>query len=461
MFDNFQLLKGQTDGWTPEFGNTDVLSSNNRLKVTATTGGLYGVECLYSNLIVGEDYELTFSASMIGTPAFQAYLISNSSMIAQLSNSVVADGTYTIPFTAINDQMSVLMAKTNANVSAGEGFYLHAVNLKHKKNTYIADVKSTTDYYAFGSILPGRSFQPTEYAYGFQNQEKDDEIADVAGAYVNYKYRVHNTRLGRFFAVDPLTSKYPYYTPYSFSGNRVIDAIELEGAEPLLKNEDYTKQLEEQRTSSTSSSTSTSSSSSGASSGVMTTTTTNQATDGGVGYAAATAVSTVLLIDDASGVGVFDDWLIPVLFGVAYVYDNTGSRSASIAIPRSVSVDYADDGVNSIANSDGFVTLFRGVHPNHPDYDNAKIGVATPQGGSATPAQHNRGNNASVYTSWTYNPFMANYFATNQGNTTGGLVLIKRVHVSEITPSPDFMNQSEVLLKGVVTGAIPIPAVKF
>jgi len=43
---------------------------------------------------------------------------------------------------------------------------------------------------------------------------------------------MHDPRLGRFFAVDPLTAKYPYYTPYQFSGNRVIDMVELEGLEP-------------------------------------------------------------------------------------------------------------------------------------------------------------------------------------------------------------------------------------
>jgi hypothetical protein len=32
--------------------------------------------------------------------------------------------------------------------------------------------------------------------------------------------------------VDPLFKKYPFYSPYAFSGNRVIDMIELEGLEP-------------------------------------------------------------------------------------------------------------------------------------------------------------------------------------------------------------------------------------
>lgn len=69
-----------------------------------------------------------------------------------------------------------------------------------------------------------------DYCYGFQGQEKDDEVKGEGNS-INYKYRMHDPRVGRFFAVDPLTRKYPHYTPYSFSGNRVVDAVELEGLE--------------------------------------------------------------------------------------------------------------------------------------------------------------------------------------------------------------------------------------
>ena len=45
---------------------------------------------------------------------------------------------------------------------------------------------------------------------------------------------MHDPRIGRFFAVDPLTAKYPWYTPYQFSGNKVIHMVELEGLEEAL-----------------------------------------------------------------------------------------------------------------------------------------------------------------------------------------------------------------------------------
>ncbi|MEM9337181.1 MAG: DUF6443 domain-containing protein [Bacteroidota bacterium] len=68
------------------------------------------------------------------------------------------------------------------------------------------------------------------YRYGFQGQERDDEIKGEGNS-VNYKYRMHDPRVGRFFAVDPLEASYPWYSPYQFSGNRVIHKVELEGLE--------------------------------------------------------------------------------------------------------------------------------------------------------------------------------------------------------------------------------------
>ena len=42
---------------------------------------------------------------------------------------------------------------------------------------------------------------------------------------------MHDPRIGRFFATDPLEKTYPWYTPYQFSGNKVIQYVELEGLE--------------------------------------------------------------------------------------------------------------------------------------------------------------------------------------------------------------------------------------
>ena len=78
------------------------------------------------------------------------------------------------------------------------------------------------------------------YRYSFQGQEKDDEIKGTGNS-VNYKYRMHDPRLGRFFAVDPLYAKYPHNSPYAFSENEVIAFVELEGLEKApSKSTNYT-----------------------------------------------------------------------------------------------------------------------------------------------------------------------------------------------------------------------------
>ncbi len=53
------------------------------------------------------------------------------------------------------------------------------------------------------------------------------------GNSINYKYRMHDPRVGRFFSRDPLEAKYSFNSPYAFSENRLIDGIELEGKEWL------------------------------------------------------------------------------------------------------------------------------------------------------------------------------------------------------------------------------------
>lgn len=78
--------------------------------------------------------------------------------------------------------------------------------------------------------MEARSWEDIGYRYGFQGQEKDNEVKGLGNA-INYKYRMHDPRIGRFLSLDPLAPEYPYNSPYAFSENRVIDGVELEGLE--------------------------------------------------------------------------------------------------------------------------------------------------------------------------------------------------------------------------------------
>jgi RHS repeat-associated protein len=70
-----------------------------------------------------------------------------------------------------------------------------------------------------------------DYRFGFNGQEKDNEVKGIGNS-INYLARIYDSRLGRFMSIDPLTNKFPYYTPYQFAGNTPIQAIDLDGAEP-------------------------------------------------------------------------------------------------------------------------------------------------------------------------------------------------------------------------------------
>jgi RHS repeat-associated protein len=67
------------------------------------------------------------------------------------------------------------------------------------------------------------------YRYGFQGQERDDEVKCEGNSY-NYTFRMYDNRLGKFFVVDLLEKAFHRNSPYAFSENRVIDGFELEVA---------------------------------------------------------------------------------------------------------------------------------------------------------------------------------------------------------------------------------------
>ena len=97
---------------------------------------------------------------------------------------------------------------------------------------YIAEVLSQNDYYPFGMQMPGRKYTApnNSYRYGFNGKENDNEVKGE-GNQQDYGMRIYDPRLGRFLSVDPLAKTYPWYTPYQFAGNKPIWAIDLDGAE--------------------------------------------------------------------------------------------------------------------------------------------------------------------------------------------------------------------------------------
>ncbi len=90
-----------------------------------------------------------------------------------------------------------------------------------------------SDYYPFGMVMHGRTYNFGDYRYGFNGKEKDDK-GEWGSTHYDYGFRIYNPQIARFLSVDPLAPEYPWYTPYQFAGNMPIWAIDLDGLEPNI-----------------------------------------------------------------------------------------------------------------------------------------------------------------------------------------------------------------------------------
>lgn len=94
-------------------------------------------------------------------------------------------------------------------------------------SSYSAEVISASDYYAFGSLMPGRSFSGGEYRFGFNGQEKDNEVSGT-GNTMTAEFWEYDSRLGRRWNLDPVDK--PWMSSYHAFSNKPIWKIDPNGA---------------------------------------------------------------------------------------------------------------------------------------------------------------------------------------------------------------------------------------
>jgi RHS repeat-associated protein len=79
--------------------------------------------------------------------------------------------------------------------------------------------------YSFGSSIKSRTFSAgSGFRFGFNGKENFDKYQD-------YGFRVYYPELGKFLSTDPLNDFFPWNSIYSYSENRPIDGLDLEGLE--------------------------------------------------------------------------------------------------------------------------------------------------------------------------------------------------------------------------------------
>ncbi|WP_027003140.1 RHS repeat domain-containing protein [Hugenholtzia roseola] len=128
-----------------------------------------------------------------------------------------------------------LLGRKNYELSNHLGNVLAVITDNKRKvgASYETNVISETHYLAYG--LASESYhnpQAQKYRFSFNGKEDDDILG-----WQDYGFRHFDKLTRRFTSVDPLTHEYPWYTPYQFAGNKVIQAIDLDGLEEHIINE--------------------------------------------------------------------------------------------------------------------------------------------------------------------------------------------------------------------------------
>jgi RHS repeat-associated protein len=91
------------------------------------------------------------------------------------------------------------------------------------------------DYYPFGMAIPNKTFAVTNYRYGFNGKEKDNEVKGNGNS-LDYGARSYDPRLGRWYSVDPMRQVYSALSPYAFGANNPLNLMDVDGN--ILRDKD-------------------------------------------------------------------------------------------------------------------------------------------------------------------------------------------------------------------------------
>ena len=89
--------------------------------------------------------------------------------------------------------------------------------------------KIRINYTTFGAPLPGRTYNSSEYRFGYnKGSEKDDEISGAGNHFTTF-YREGDTRLITWWGADPMADFLSFQSPYSYMNGNPINGTDPNG----------------------------------------------------------------------------------------------------------------------------------------------------------------------------------------------------------------------------------------
>jgi len=173
---------------------------------------MFGLSLDMSSLSVNGSSNISYSVTSL-TGTWQASVVDSTGNTVA-SQAVQGPGSFSLDF---------VPASTTAQfqlVSVNPGGTVRWASPTYKTLTYVAGTVTSL-------VCNG---EKDRYRFGFNGQEKDNEIAGVGNS-LDYVKRSYDPRIARFKSVDFIAYKFPMLTPFQFASNSPIQNVDMDGLE--------------------------------------------------------------------------------------------------------------------------------------------------------------------------------------------------------------------------------------
>ena len=117
--------------------------------------------------------------------------------------------------------------------NGGGTVWFDDVSIRKVNDPLAVEIREEKHFYPFGLEHKGYNNTITGTKNNYKQFQGQEFTEDLGLSIHEWKYRVSDPSIGRFWQIDPLAEDYVYNGTYNFAENRVIDSAELEGLERI------------------------------------------------------------------------------------------------------------------------------------------------------------------------------------------------------------------------------------